>query len=60
MNLMLGDCLEMMKLIPEGSVDLTVTSPPYDALRTYNDTLDDWGPAKWESVLAELWRVTTK
>jgi DNA modification methylase len=33
MNLMLGDCLERMKEIPDGSVDLTVTSPPYDNLR---------------------------
>ena len=29
-NLMLGDCLERMKEIPDGSVDLTVTSPPYE------------------------------
>lgn len=29
MNLMKGDCLEMMKLIPDGSVDLVLTDPPY-------------------------------
>ena len=58
MNLMKGDCLEMMKLIPGGSVDLTVTSPPYDNLRTYNDSLDDWGPPKWEAILFELFRLT--
>lgn len=29
-NLMLGDCLERMKEIPDGSVDLAVTSPPYN------------------------------
>ena len=29
-NLMHGDCLELMKQIPDGSVDLTVTSPPYN------------------------------
>ena len=29
------DCLEGMKRIPDGSVDLVVTSPPYDNLRTY-------------------------
>ena len=27
-NLVQGDCLEKMKEIPDGSVDLTVTSPP--------------------------------
>ena len=59
MNLMLGDCLERMKEIPDGSVDLTVTSPPYDNLRTYNNTLD-WGEHVWKSVLQELFRVTKK
>lgn len=42
MNLYNGDCLEVMdKLIAEGvKVDLVVTSPPYDNLRTYNNTLN--------------------
>ena len=29
-----GDCLEEMKKLPDGCIDLTVTSPPYDNLRT--------------------------
>lgn len=29
-NLMLGDCLEMMKAVPDGSVDMVFTSPPYN------------------------------
>ena len=29
-NLMQGDCLERMKEIPDGSVDLVFTSPPYN------------------------------
>lgn len=57
MNLMLGDCLERMKEIPDGSVDLTVTSPPYDNLRTYNNSLE-WGEHVWKPVLEELFRVT--
>ncbi len=56
---MLGDCLERMKEIPDGSVDMTVTSPPYDNLRTYNNTLD-WGEHIWKPVLQELFRVTKK
>ena len=24
-----GDCIEVMKTLPEGSVDLIITSPPY-------------------------------
>lgn len=30
-----GDCLEIMKTIPDGSVDMILTSPPYDNLRKY-------------------------
>lgn len=26
---MKGDCLELMKTIPDGSVDLVLTDPPY-------------------------------
>jgi len=29
MNLMLGDCLERMSEIPDGSVDMVLTDPPY-------------------------------
>ena len=55
--LMKGDCLERMKEVESGSVDLTVTSPPYDNLRTYNNSLD-WGEHVWKNVLQELFRVT--
>lgn len=30
-----GDCLEVMKTLPENSVDAVITSPPYWALRDY-------------------------
>ena len=36
MKLFNGDCLEVMKSIPDGSVDLTVTSPPYFNAREYS------------------------
>ena len=55
---MMGDCLERMAEIEAGSVDLTVTSPPYDNLRTYNGSLDDWTERKWQAILRELFRVT--
>jgi len=57
MQLILGDCLENMKDIPDGSVDLTVTSPPYDNLRTYKDSLE-WGEHIWKPILEQLYRVT--
>ena len=51
-----GDCLEMMADIPDGSVDIVVTSPPYDNLRTYNDSLTDWTFEKFSSIARELIR----
>lgn len=30
------DNIEGMKKLPDNFIDLTVTSPPYDGLRTYN------------------------
>jgi len=36
-QLLQGDCIELMKTLPDKSIDLTVTSPPYDNLRNYND-----------------------
>ena len=57
-NLMLGDCLERMKEIPDGSVDLTVTSPPYDNLRSYNGNNEQWGEHVWKAVIKDLYRIT--
>jgi len=48
-----GDCLEVMRGMPDGCVDLTVTSPPYDNLRTYNGYVFDF-----EGIAKELYRVT--
>ena len=39
-------------------IDLTVTSPPYDNLRTYNGSLNDWSDKKWRAIIAELFRIT--
>ena len=58
--LMKGDCLERMKLIGDNSVDLTVTSPPYDNLRSYNGNNEQWGENVWRKVIKELYRVTAK
>jgi len=56
-TLLHGDCLEKMVEIPDGSVDLTVTSPPYDNLRTYEGTLE-WNEGIWKQVLEQLYQVT--
>ena len=54
-----GDCLKILKNIPSCSVDLTVTSPPYDNLRTYNGNIDQWNFEKFKAIAEELFRVTT-
>jgi site-specific DNA-methyltransferase (adenine-specific) len=36
-----GDCIEVMKTLPEGSVDLIVTSPPYGVAIEYDVHDDD-------------------
>lgn len=46
------DCLETMSRMPDGYVNLVVTSPPYDNLRTYNGYSFDF-----EKIATELVRV---
>ena len=57
MKLIHGDCIEEMAKMDAGSVDLTVTSPPYDNLRTYEGSLQ-WNEDIWKQVLEGLYRVT--
>lgn len=45
--------MEIMRTLPDNCIDLTVTSPPYDNLRTYNGFSFDF-----ESVAKELYRIT--
>ncbi|MFA5937200.1 MAG: site-specific DNA-methyltransferase [Candidatus Paceibacterota bacterium] len=47
------DCVAAMATLPAESVDLTVTSPPYDNLRKYNGYSFDF-----ESIAKQLYRVT--
>lgn len=58
MTLIKGDCLDVMPTLDSDSIDLTVTSPPYDNLRTYNNSLNDWTAEKWKAILRELYRIT--
>ena len=48
-----GDSAELMKQIPDCSIDLTVTSPPYDGLRKYKGF--DWD---FQKIAQELFRAT--
>lgn len=53
-----GDCREILPEI--GGVDLTITSPPYDDLRTYNGNIQQWCDGAWKSVLSSLYKTTTQ
>lgn len=54
-----GDCNEVMEqMYLDGiKVDLTVTSPPYDNLRTYKDSLE-WNEEIWKRVIENLYKIT--
>ena len=56
-ELMKGDCITEMQKMESGIIDLTVTSPPYDNLRTYAGTLD-WNFDIFKQVANELYRIT--
>lgn len=49
------DCVEGMRQLGDETIDLTVTSPPYDNLRKYNGFSWDF-----EATARELFRVTKK
>ena len=48
-----GDSAVVLQSFPPDCIDLTVTSPPYDNLRTYNGFVFDF-----ETIAKELYRVT--
>ena len=66
-----GDCLELMKDIPNGSVDIIITSPPYNLGNThhtggkrfkpygkYNDDMKELDYQAWQvEVLNECFRI---
>ena len=59
-ELIQGDCKLSLSEIPNNSINLTVTSPPYDNLRTYNGNNALWSEHVWRDVIAELYRVTAE
>lgn len=48
-----GDCVDVMALFDENSIDLTVTSPPYDNLRNYDGYI-----FPLQNIVRQLYRVT--
>ena len=61
-----GDCVTKLKELPDNSIDLVVTSPPYDDLRSYKNNLDkvkgeyNGYSFPFEQIATELYRVMKK
>lgn len=47
-----GNCVDLMKGIPDNSIDMCITSPPYDNLRTYKGY-----SFPFEEIATELYRI---
>lgn len=62
----LGDCVDVMREMPEASIDLSVYSPPFSSLYTYSASVRDMGNCHGEDeffkgfsfCVAELLRIT--
>lgn len=55
-NLILGDNVSVLETFDSDSIDLVVTSPPYDNLRNYSNTLK-WNFNSFKLLSKELHRV---
>jgi hypothetical protein len=61
----LGDCVELIKKVPDESIGISVFSPPFAELYTYSDELEDMGNSKdykefffaFNFLVKELFRV---
>ena len=54
-QIILGDAANGLKSVPSDSVDMVLTSPPYDDLRTYGGC--GWSPEKFRAIAREIYRV---
>ena len=58
-TLFAGDCYELLRSLPDNSVDLVLTSPPYCIGKSYeNETTAEEFAANHELILPEVVRVT--
>lgn len=56
-DLRVGDCLQIVRDLPDDSIDLLFTSPPYEDVRTYgigfSRKAEDW--VEWMTHLVGVW-----
>jgi DNA modification methylase len=53
-----GNCKDILLKIPNDSIDLTITSPPYDNIRDYNGF--DFNDNTFIEIVKQLFRVSKK
>ena len=54
-QIILGDAANGLKAVHSDSVDMVLTSPPYDDLRSYGGC--EWSPEKFHTIAREIYRV---
>lgn len=55
-----GDCRELLKKVPDGSVRLVVTSPPYNIGKPYGKYRDRIALNDWEELLRDVTREVVR
>ena len=56
MQLINDDCLNAIAKFPDNSIDLIITSPPYDNIRDYNNS-SIWNFDIFQNVANQLQRI---
>lgn len=55
-NIVIGNCVDHMRTLPDNSIPMVITSPPYDNNRVY----DNGSSLDINSIVTELYRIVTK
>lgn len=56
----LGDCMELAKKLPDNSIDLVVTSPPYADTLSYGKKVQVFDPDKYVDWFLELFKESNR
>ena len=64
-DIKLGDCVQLIKSVPDNSIGFSIFSPPFAELYTYSDKLEDMGNSKdykefffaFKFLVKDLYRV---
>lgn len=59
-KILCGDCLEIMKKIPDNYIHLAITSPPYNVGKEYDNHFDKMEYDKYLDWLKQVWMETKR